>query len=57
MTSDDRLGLRIPPELKQAAQKKAEAEDLTLSQVVRRLLRQWIMEDKQPEEKENQEDK
>ena len=51
MIPDDRLGLRIPPELKQAAHVKAEAEDLTLSQVVRRLLRQWIAEDKQPEER------
>jgi len=57
MTSDDRLGLRIPPELKQVAQEKAEAEDLTLSQVVRRLLRQWVAKDEQPEEKEGQEDK
>lgn len=51
MTPDDRLGLRILPELKQAAQSKAEAEDLTLSQVVRRLLKQWVAEDTQPEER------
>jgi antitoxin component of RelBE/YafQ-DinJ toxin-antitoxin module len=57
MTPDDRLGLRIPPELKRAAQEKAEAEDLTLSQVVRRLLRQWVAEEEQPEEGEGQEDK
>jgi antitoxin component of RelBE/YafQ-DinJ toxin-antitoxin module len=55
MPPDDRLGLRIPPELKREAQKKAEAEDLTLSQVVRRLLKQWVAEGKQPEE-ERQED-
>jgi len=39
------IGLRIEPELKEAAMAKAEAEDLSLSQVIRRLLRQWLAED------------
>ena len=50
MTEETRLILRIDPELKKAAQAKAKAEDLTLSQAVRRLLREWIAEDKTPEE-------
>jgi antitoxin component of RelBE/YafQ-DinJ toxin-antitoxin module len=50
MTPEERLTLRIDPELKKAAQAKAEAEDLTLSQAVRRLLRKWIAEDKSSEE-------
>ena len=45
MTEETRLILRIDPELKKAAQAKAKAEDLTLSQAVRRLLREWVKED------------
>jgi len=45
MTPEERLTLRIDPELKKAAQAKAAMEDLTLSQLVRRLLRQWLAED------------
>ena len=55
MTEETRLILRIDSTLKKAAQTKAKAEDLTLSQVVRRLLRKWIAEDKQPEKKPEQE--
>ncbi len=56
MTREVRLALRIDPELKEAAQAKAKAEDLTLSQVVRRLLRNWIIDDPPTEqEKEQQE--
>jgi antitoxin component of RelBE/YafQ-DinJ toxin-antitoxin module len=52
MTPEERLTLRIDPELKNAARAKAEAEDLTLSQAVRRLLRRWLEEDQleSPEE-------
>ena len=56
MTPEERLTLRIDPELKKAAQAKAKADDLTLSQVVRRFLREWVAEDKQPEEKPPKED-
>jgi antitoxin component of RelBE/YafQ-DinJ toxin-antitoxin module len=55
MTPEERLTLRIEPELKDAAQAKAKAEDLTLSQVVRRFLREWVAEDEQPKEKTEQE--
>ena len=50
MTPEERLTLRIDSKLKKAAQAKAEAEDLTLSQAVRRLLRKWVTEGKQSEE-------
>lgn len=43
--TEDRLVLRIDPELKKAVQVKAKAEDLTVSQVVRRLLRKWLEDD------------
>jgi len=55
MTREERLTLRIDRELKEAARAKAEAEDLTLSQVVRRLLRKWITEDPPESEEEERE--
>jgi len=42
---DVRLSIRIPRHLRDAALEKAKREDLTLSQVVRRFLREWIAED------------
>ena len=51
MPQETRLTIRIDPELKAKALLKAKTEDLTLSQVVRRYLMQWIAEDKQPEER------
>ena len=42
MTSEERIGLRLDADLKRAASKRAKAEDLTLSQVIRRLLREWL---------------
>lgn len=36
-----RLNAQVPPELYEAAKVKAAAEDLSLSQVVRRLLREY----------------
>jgi antitoxin component of RelBE/YafQ-DinJ toxin-antitoxin module len=56
MTEETRLILRIDPELKKAAQAKAKAEDLTLSQAVRRLLREWIAEDRKPGEEPIEQD-
>jgi antitoxin component of RelBE/YafQ-DinJ toxin-antitoxin module len=38
----DRLNLRIDPDLRGVAQKKAEREGLTLSEAIRRLLELWI---------------
>ena len=56
MSPEERLTLRIDPELKRAAQGKAEAEDLTLSQVVRRLLRAWIRDDPLTEKESQDQD-
>ena len=44
---DARLTLRVPQELYEQAKAKAEREDVTLSQVVRRFLREWV-KDSQP---------
>jgi antitoxin component of RelBE/YafQ-DinJ toxin-antitoxin module len=56
MSPEERLTLRIDPELKRTAQAKAKAEDLTLSQVVRRFLRAWVGEDEQPKEEKTDQD-
>ena len=50
MTEETRLILRIDPELKKAARAKAKAEDLTLSQVVRHLLREWVAKGERSQE-------
>ena len=39
---DERLRIRLPSELKTAAMAKAKAEGLTLSDVLRRLLAEWV---------------
>ncbi len=39
------LNLRIDEDLLAAVKAKAKAEDLTVSQVVRRLLRAWLADD------------
>ena len=49
---------RLPQELLEAAQAKAKLEDLTLSQVLRRCLREWVKDDPPAEanpEEESQE--
>ena len=51
---DVRLAIRISRELRDAALEKARREDLTVSQVVRRFLKQWVTED--PPEEPKQED-
>jgi antitoxin component of RelBE/YafQ-DinJ toxin-antitoxin module len=50
---DARLSIRVPRKLLDAALEKAKAEDLTLSQVVRRFLREWIQDP--PEGQEDKE--
>ena len=45
MGEQTRMGLRIDADLLRAVEAKAKAEDLTVSQVVRRLLRAWVAED------------
>ncbi len=39
---DARYQLRLPKEMLQAAQAKAEEQELNLSQVIRRLLKKWL---------------
>jgi predicted HicB family RNase H-like nuclease len=48
---DTKITFRVPKELHNQAMEKAKREDITLSQVLRRCLRQWVAEDAQPEEK------
>ena len=43
------MAVRMPRELREAALQKARKQDLSLSQVVRRLVREWLAEDP-PEE-------
>ena len=56
MASEERYNLRIDPELKRAALAKARAEDLTLSQVIRRFLREWVRDDPPEQEKQTDQD-
>jgi hypothetical protein len=48
-----RLSIRIPRDLHHAALERARRQDLTLSQVVRHYLRDWVEEDL-PEEDEQE---
>lgn len=54
--ADTRITIRLPQELYDQAKAKAKREDITLSQVLRRYLREWIKEDKQPEERPPKDD-
>ena len=53
MEKDKSYRFRLSSELYEAAQAKAEREDLTLAQVLRRFLRDWVQEDR-PEEPEKE---
>ena len=44
MAQEKRLIVKMDPELHKAVKEKAEKEDLTMSQVVRHLLRKWLTE-------------
>ncbi len=46
---DKEYRFRLPNALFEAAMRKAEYEDLTLAQVLRRFLREWVTEDFQEE--------
>jgi predicted DNA binding CopG/RHH family protein len=54
MEKDKSYRFRLPSELFDAAKAKAEREDLTLAQVLRRFLREWVGE--HPPEEHEQED-
>jgi len=51
LEKDARYQFRLPQSLLDAALEKARRKDLTLAQVLRRLLKQWIAEDP-PESKQ-----
>jgi antitoxin component of RelBE/YafQ-DinJ toxin-antitoxin module len=38
------VNVRVPPELRKQAKKIARDKDLTLSQIIRQFLRQWVAE-------------
>jgi hypothetical protein len=54
MEKDKSYRFRLPSELFDAAMARAEREDLTLAQVLRRFLREWVRE--HPSEEQEQED-
>jgi len=47
---DDLIKARIPKDLKEAARRKAEAEGLTLSEALRRLLEEWAKDPPPPKD-------
>ena len=49
---DARITIRVPRDLYEQAKAKAKREDITLSQVLRRCLREWLKG--QPEEPEKE---
>jgi len=49
MEKDKSYRFRLPSELFEAAMAKADREDLTLAQVLRRFLREWVAEDRSEE--------
>ncbi len=52
MEKDKSYRFRLPAELFEAARAKAERQDLTLAQVIRRFLREWVEDDSPPKEVE-----
>ena len=49
---ETKVSFRLPQHLYEAAKEKAKREDMTLSQVLRRCLREWVREDPPAPEKE-----
>ena len=45
-----KTSFRLPEDLHRKARAKCRRNDITLSQVIRRLLREWIAEDERAEE-------
>ena len=54
MAQEKRLIVKVDPEFHEAVKAKAKAEDLTVSQVVRHLLREWLKDDPPDQEREMQ---
>jgi len=53
MKKDKSYRFRLPSELFAEARAKAEREDLTLAQVLRRFLREWVSEHPPEEQEQN----
>ena len=51
---DKSYRFRLPNELFETAMDKASREDLTLAQVLRRFLREWVKEDRSEEPEKRQ---
>jgi antitoxin component of RelBE/YafQ-DinJ toxin-antitoxin module len=54
--SDPTITFRVSQELYDKAKAKAKRGDITLSQVLRRCLRQWVSEDRKPKEEAIEQD-
>jgi predicted DNA binding CopG/RHH family protein len=54
MEKDKSYRFRLPSQLFEAAKAKAKRQDLTLAQVLRRFLREWVAENsaKEPEQED-----
>ena len=46
------VGVRLDPELKDRLQKRAEAEERTLSQEIRKILKEWVEFSEPPKKSE-----
>jgi predicted HicB family RNase H-like nuclease len=49
---DNRFQLRIPTDLLKKALRKARSQDLSLAQVIRRFLREWVKESPESEQRD-----
>jgi predicted HicB family RNase H-like nuclease len=52
---EPKITFRLPQELYEKAKEKAKREDITLSQVLRRCLREWVAEER-PDKLEEKKD-
>lgn len=44
ISQDPQIGIRLPPELKKELFERAKKEDITPSQIVRQLVKNWLKE-------------
>lgn len=54
--SDPTITFRVSQDLHEQAKAKAKREDVTISQVLRRYLREWVAQRDQPEEEPPEDD-
>ena len=57
LDNDARYQFRLPRELLDIAMEKARREDVLLSQVLRRFLREWVTDDPPSDEREEDQEK